>query len=374
LKGKQNGIMDDPRFEVYMRHWYPRDPNIAEVPGEWRAEKTWPPQGAKTQTLFLTPYHTLTEGQRPPAVEKQELKYVPSIGIEAGFWWGDFTTDQRPIDAYSLVYDSFPLHNDTAILGWPKVTLQASSTAPLADWFVRLSDVAPDGTVTMITGAGQSGAQLKSASNPESLTPGKTYQIPIELHLTSWVFPAGHKIRVSISNALWPMIWPTPYAMTTSLYLDGVDASRLELPLVPLEPPARPRFPAVETAPAMPEMVTSTGDVWPPKDWTVKRDLMTGTTRVSWSGEDAGHYPWGNTKDFEKITYELQDNNPAVSTVHADGSTTVLLKNRTLTWSVVLNLRSDAKNFCYHFERHLSENGKEIRAKTWDETIPRDYQ
>ena len=51
-KGKQNGIMDEPRFEVYMRHWYPPDPNIAEIPGEWRAEKTWPPANTHTETLF----------------------------------------------------------------------------------------------------------------------------------------------------------------------------------------------------------------------------------------------------------------------------------------------------------------------------------
>ena len=43
-RAKQNGILDEPRFEVYMRHWYPPDPNIAEIPGDWRAEKTWPPR------------------------------------------------------------------------------------------------------------------------------------------------------------------------------------------------------------------------------------------------------------------------------------------------------------------------------------------
>ena len=52
LKGIQNGIMDEPRFEVYMRHWYPPDPNIAEIPGEWRAEKTWPPANARTRDVF----------------------------------------------------------------------------------------------------------------------------------------------------------------------------------------------------------------------------------------------------------------------------------------------------------------------------------
>jgi len=374
LKGKQNGIMDEPRFEVYVRRPYPPDPNIKEIPGEWRAEKTWPPADQRTQTLFLEPDHSL--GSTAPATvthAKHELKYVPSIGIEAGFWWGDFTTDQRPADAYSLVYDSPPVEQETALFGWPRACLEVSASAPLANWFVRLSDVAPDGTVTMITGAGQSGAQRDSAAHPTDLVPDKKYVIPIELHLTSWIFPPGHHIRLAISNALWPMIWPTPYAMTTSLYLGGAQASRLELPIIPVEPLVRPHYPAVEPAPPL-EGISSTGDVWPPKDWTVTRDLMNGTTRVTWSGEDSGHYPWGNTKDTEQMTFIAQDSDPAVSSVHADASTTVALPGRTLVWSVVLNLRSDAKNFYYHFERHLTENGAAIRNKSWDETIPRDHQ
>jgi putative CocE/NonD family hydrolase len=375
LKGKQNGILDEPRFEVYMRHWYAPNPKIAEVPGEWRAEKSWPPRDATKETLFLERDHSLGAG--PPATRdaaQQDLKYVPSIGLEAGFWWGDFTTDQRPIDAYSLVYDSAPLAKDTAILGWPRVILQASTSAQLADWFARLSDVAPDGTVTMITGAGQSGAQLKSASNPTALAPERAYRIPIELHVTSWVFPIGHKIRLAISNALWPMIWPTPYPMTTSLYLGGTDTSRLELPIVPSESSSRPRYPAIEPAPPMPEHVTSKGDTWPPQDWTVTRDLMTGTTRVFWSGNDESQFPWGRMKDHEQMSYEVADSKPETSKVHGEGSTTVELPNRALVWSVVLDIRSDAKNFYYHFERHLTENGKEIRAKAWDDTIPRDHQ
>jgi putative CocE/NonD family hydrolase len=374
LKGKQNGIMDEPRFEVYMRRPYPPDPNIKEVPGEWRAEKTWPPADQRTQTLFLQPDHSLS-GTSPIALtqQKHELKHVPSVGIEAGFWWGDFTTDQRPLDAYSLVYDSAPVEKDRPIFGWPRVFLQASADAPLADWFARLSDVAPDGTVTMITGAGLSGAQRDSAANPTDLEPGRKYFLPIELHLTSWIFPPGHRIRLAISNALWPMIWPTPQAMTTELYLGGEQSARLELPVLPLEAPARPHYPAVEETPPL-KGVSSTGDIWPPKDWTVTRDLMTGTTRVMWSGEDSGEYPWGRTKDYEKMTFVVQDSDPAVSNVHADASTTVLLRGRTLVWSVVLNLRSDAKNFYYHFERHLTENGKPLRNKTWDEAIPRDHQ
>lgn len=382
LKGKQNGIMDEPRFEVYMRRPYPPDPNIKEIPGEWRAEKTWPPVGQRTVTYHLHENHKLDPSGPATSslsshIPSEELKYVPSVGIEAGFWWGDFTTDQRPIDAFSLVYDSEPLREEKVILGRPKAILYVSSTAPLADWFVRLSDAAPDGTVTMITGAGQSGAQRESASNPKDLQPSENhkypYEIPIELHLTSWVFPKGHKIRLAISNSLWPMIWPTPYPMTTSIFWGAAAPSRLEIPLIPVNPPARPHFPPIESPPPL-EGISSTGDIWPPKEWIVTRDLMTRTTRVAWSGEDAGHYPWGNTKDFEQMSYVVGDSDPAVSSVHADASTTVTLPNRTLVWSVVLDLRSDAKNFYYHFERRLTENGALIRKKSWDDIIPRDHQ
>lgn len=387
LKGKQNGIMDEPRFEVYMRRPYPPDPNIKEVPGEWRAEKTWPPADQLTQTFFLQPDHSLDKTPPIPLGRTwHKLNYVPSIGIEAGFWWGDFTTDQRPTDSYSLVYDSAPVEKDTAIFGWPEVKLHVSATAPLADWFARLSDVAPDGTVTMITGAGQQGLESCPVENSivltdthlpefggETETRSQFCPLAIKLHLTSWVFPPGHRIRLAISNALWPMIWPTPYPMTTSLFLGAQQTARLELPVVPLEAPARPHFPPVEETPPL-KGVSSTGDTWPPKDWTVTRNLMTGTTRVMWSGEDSGEYPWGRTKDTEKMTYVVQDSDPAVSSVHADASTTVMLRGRTLVWSVVLNLRSDARNFYYHFERHLTENGKPVRNKTWDETIPRDHQ
>jgi len=386
LKGKQNGIMDEPGFEVYMRRPYPPDPNIKEVLGEWRAEKTWPPADRQTETYHLHENHKLDPSGPATSplssyIPSEHLKYVPSIGIEAGFWWGDFTTDQRPIDAYSLVYDSEPLRQEKAILGRPKAVLYVSSSVTLADWFVRLSDVAPDGSVAMITGAGQQGAERCSEQESvelleigtESETRSQICPLSVELHLTSWVFHPGHRIRLAISNALWPMIWPTPYTMTTSLYLGAVAPSRLELPVVPIEPPARAHFPPVEEAPPL-AGVSSTGDIWPPKDWTVTRDLMNGTTRVMWSGEDSGDYPWGRTKDYEKMTFVVQDSDPAVSNVHADASTTVMLRDRTLVWSVVLNLRSDAKNFYYHFERHLTENGRPLRNKTWDETIPRDHQ
>jgi hypothetical protein len=50
-------------------------------------------------------------------------------------------------------------------------------------------------------------------------------------------------------------------------------------------------------------------------------------------------------KDHEQMSYELADSKPEASKVNGEGSTTVELPNRKLVWSVVLDVRSDAKNF-----------------------------
>src|SRR5581483_8676400 len=131
LKGRDTGVLQDPKLTVYMQHWHAPDPNLPNVPGEWRLERGWPPANEESSTWFLQSNHTLaaTAGQ----ATTHELKYVPSIGVEAGFWWGELLSDVRPVDAFSLVYDSEPLKEEFAILGRPHALLQASASAPLAN-------------------------------------------------------------------------------------------------------------------------------------------------------------------------------------------------------------------------------------------------
>ena len=161
LKGRRNGAEEGPKLAAYVRHWHPPDPRLREVPGEWRLEEGWPPRRLREETLHLQADRSL--GAAPSAPDVHRLRYVPSAGVVAGFWWGEPLPDQRPADALSLVYDTAPLDAGVEILGLPRVALSASADAPLAHWFVRLSDVAPDGQVTLVTGAGLNGAHRASA-------------------------------------------------------------------------------------------------------------------------------------------------------------------------------------------------------------------
>ena len=371
LKGEENGVEKEPRLSVYVRRYHPPDVNLRTIPGEWRFEDGWPIRRMRETTLHLTPERELAA--TAPRAGAHTLAYVPSAGAAAGFWWGDLVADQRSADAWSLVYDSEPLPSDTEILGFPKALLHASADAPLANWFARLSDVAPDGQVTLVTGAGLSGAQRESAADPRALEPGTTYPLAVEMHFTSWVFPKGHRIRLAVSNALWPMIWPTPYAMTTRLELGGADGSRLVLPVIP--PGSSPRRRSFgEPGRGIPAPgVRSTGGTWP-GHWTICRDDVARTAHGDWSGTSVYEYPWGRLTDAERLAYDVADLQPEAARVTADGETTIALPDRVLLWRAHLEVSSDAKNFFYRLKRELLKDGVKIREKTWEETIPRDYQ
>ncbi|MEZ5420541.1 MAG: CocE/NonD family hydrolase, partial [Vicinamibacterales bacterium] len=308
------------------------------------------------------------------------LAYVPTSGIEAGgpvMWFGDVAHDQRPTDAFSLVYDTAPLDRETEILGFPRALLQVAADAPMADWFARLSDVAPDGTVTLVASAGLNGTHRESDRTPRALVPGERVGLEIEMHFTSWVFAPGHRMRLSVSNAQWPMIWPTPYTMTTSLFLGGEDGTRLLLPVVPPgarpvpdfapSPDSRERLPGYEPIEA--GSTSGYGEIS-----RIERNPQTHTSRVVATNDSGMRYPWGEQHETERITYEADDRRPEAATVHGEYSTTVVLKGRTLRWESRVSLTSDRTTFHYTNVRRLFENGVLIREKTWNEAIPRDFQ
>jgi len=266
------------------------------------------------------------------------------------------------------------------ILGLPKALLRVAADAPHADWFGRLNDVAPDGTVTLVTGAGQNGTHRKSARAPEAIEPGKPFPLEIEMHFTSWVFPKGHRIRLAVSNAQWPMIWPTPYPMTTTLWM-GADASRFVLPVVPPGTSARPKpgyapLGTVEPADKLPgfeALDTETPSGYGEITW-VDRNQRTGAAKIVATSSSAHRLPWGEERNNESITYEAADPSPEKPSVKGEYATEVKLPDRTLRCESVVVFRSDRANFYYSGRRRLLVNGALVREKTWEDTIPRDFQ
>jgi hypothetical protein len=348
---------------------------LERVDGEWRWEEGWPIERIRPRVLHPQPDHGLSE--KAPGGATHRLRNTPTAGVEASgpvMWWGDAAPDQRPTDAMSLVYDSAPLEQDLEILGFPQARLRVSADAPHADWFARLSDVSPDGPVTLVTGAGSNGAHRESATHPQPLEPGQPFSLPVEMHFTSWVFPKGHRIRLSIGNAQWPMFWPTPHPVTTSLVLG--EETRLVLPVVPdgawpkpdfLEPEEDPQLPGFESLDA--GTVSGYGEIS-----SIDRNPQARTAKVTARNGALGRAPWGTERFEETITHEASDDHPEASSVRGEHRTTVELPDRTLVWESQVWFRSDRENFFYDYTRRLLQDGRLVREKTWKDVIPRDHQ
>lgn len=81
------------------------------------------------------------------------------------------------------------------------------------------------------------------------LAGGNVVELQIDLHPTSWVFRAGHSIRVSIACSDWPTFRLNPHlytgegeptnvpadytAPTITVRRDAARPSRIELPVIP---------------------------------------------------------------------------------------------------------------------------------------------
>ena len=379
LKGEDNGIMAEPRFAVYVRRWHLPLTDLETVPGEWRWEEGWPIKRIRTRTLYPRADRSLGDAVPLEHMGTHTLDYVPTSGTEAGgpvMWWGDPTPDQRPADAYALVYETEPLSEDLEILGFPRAYLNVSSSAPVANWFARLSDVAPGGAVSLVAGAGFNGTHRESSRQPMPLVPGAEVALDIEMHFTSWVFPAGHRMRLVVSNAQWPMIWPTPGAMSTTLRLGGREPTRLEVPVVPHAERPVPAFLPPAENPELPgfaplDSATSSGYG---EITSIQRFPVTRSTRVVADSDAGSRYPWGTSRSTESIIHETSDAHPEVTSVTGEHTTTVELPGRVLRWEGSTRLESDSENFYYFYTRRLFQDDKLLREKSWTDTIPRDHQ
>ena len=378
LKEIDTGILNEPDFAVYVRNYHPPDPTLNKVDGYWRWEDKWPIDRIKNQLWYAHGDHSLSDS--PAESSMHSMVYKPSMGVEGGgptMWWGSVLPDQQPMDEHSLVYDSEELDTPLEILGRPIARLRVSADAPRANWVVRVSDIAPDGKVTQVAGAGFNGTHRKSAREPEDIIPGEEFDLNIELHFTSWVFPKGHKIRVSISNAQWPMFWPTPFNMESMLAIGGEAGAKIDLPIVvQSENTYKPNFKKPSSSPILPNYkVLDSGNITGYAALNeIKYDKNTGEAYGVATNSGSTQYPWGIERFEEEIEHRTSDDNPAYTSVTGRYKITEELDGRTLDFEQNVEFKSDEENFYLTFHRWVSINGELFKERIWQEAIPRDFQ
>jgi hypothetical protein len=370
LKDRDTGVNEDPRLAFFLRDAHPPDTGLEETPGTW-IKTDWPIPGTEWKAFYPAEDHRLLE--TPGKSGEVSLAYVPGYGISTGLWWGEPTDDMRPDDAGSLVFDSPVLEKGFAIAGLPRVRLQVAADAHLAHWAARLEDIFPDGRVSLVAGGLINGAQRRSRLSPEHLEPGKSYNLEFDLHFTTWTFRPGHRVRLAVTNSLFPMTWPTPYPMTTTL-ATGIEETHIAVPVIPPGPYEKPDFRAPEPRESAPDARDFGSDVWPQGTYEYKRDLVHGTVAVEWRGKGSYEVKGIRYSFTELNIYETNDRDPARSRFLGEASDTIELPGRKIFLLTNGEIESDEKNFHLTFTRRIYENEKLLRTREWKETVPRDFQ
>lgn len=224
LRGAEAGISGEPMLRAWMQDSVPPTTRYSHRPGRWVAEPVWPSATIKTWSLPLAPARLVTAERQLPLRESTLTVQSPlTCGLFAGKWCSyasgpDLAHDQREEDGGALTFDSLPLNEPLEILGAPVVELELAANKPVAMIAARLSDVAPDDKATRVTYGLLNLCHRDSHKSPAPLEPGRRYRVRLELNDVAQVFPAGHRLRLSISTSYWPLAWPPPEPVRLTLY------------------------------------------------------------------------------------------------------------------------------------------------------------
>jgi hypothetical protein len=372
LKDSDTGIMREPMYRVWMQESVPPRAQYDERPGRWVAETAWPSPRIRTTVLALNP------GRLDPVAGAEVPLPLSSpvwTGVGGGEWCpygfdSEMPVDQREDDGASLVFDTAPLPERLEILGAPVVTLDVVSDKPNAFVAVRLNDVAPDGASTRVTYGLLNLTHRESHSEPSPLVPGERYRVRVRLNDIAHAFPAGHRVRIAVSDNYFPLAHASPEPVRLTIV---AGASRLELPvrparaedadLPPFGPPERLKPMAVtELAPAS-------------RSRRTLRDEGTGTTEV------VSHRSRGTTR-LEGIgltlgqsavdRYRIVDGDPCSMTGESTWTVTLDRGDWHVRTRTYLALGATPTDFLVSATLEAFEGETRVFSRTWDRAIPRD--
>ena len=291
LKGVNNGIDEEPPVLLFVNN------------EGWRSESEWPPDREVRTRFYLDGEGTLNREAPSAAHDEYRADFshdaafgppldasaisianamrgkpafnAPSFGHSRQQMFG--VPGDAPFrdekDAKVITYTTLPLPSDMEVTGHPVVSVWISSTADYGDVYFYLEDVDPDGRALLVSEyqhrvgftrimdndqmiPGNTGIDVKpdlpwhgfrkEDYTDRPLADGRVVQVTTSLYPTSWLFKAGHSIRLSIAAADWPTFDLHPrlspqnrpdaadnIVPTLSIHRGGETASFVELPLIP---------------------------------------------------------------------------------------------------------------------------------------------
>ncbi len=194
LKGEDNGIEREKPVKLFVMG---RD--------QWREEDDWPLPGTQYMPLYLrsdgranaTAGGGALSTEKPGSEPEDVFLYDPRNPVPTHGGWNFLPwpfnagpRDQRALGPRGdvLCYTAPPQTSELELTGPLELVLYVASSAPDTDFTAKLIDVFPDGRALLLADGIRRMRYRDSLDAPTLLTPGRCYEVRIDLIATSNVF------------------------------------------------------------------------------------------------------------------------------------------------------------------------------------------
>ena len=367
LKEEDTGVENDPAMRLWLMD--PVKPAMwhDERPGRWIAEAEWPSPAIEPAVLHLAG-DRLAEN---PAPVSRLVASPADCGAQTGEYFpfvfgAELPGEQRVDDAKSVVFDHDGFDVVTDIVGAPSVRLRIVPQSEFGQIAVRLCDVDETGSSALITMGVLNLAHWKSHEHPEPLVPGQPIEVELALDQIAYRLIAGRKLRLAISNAYWPFIWPTPGKAPLTL-----EGGQVRLPVRPAADGDEWQFEQPEAA----------------RPWNIamkrparssrrqETDMATGETTIIIENdfgitEDLDHGLWQEAVSVERWTIHPDD--PLCASARIDWTKKMGRGDWQIEAKSCCEMRAVASDFQLKASLSASENGDSVFDRQYDDSIARD--
>ncbi len=385
LRDADNDVMEQPGLTWFQREWTLPEAFPERLNGRWLAAETYPVAGVVSSALHFGRGDGPGGGHlgppgSPPQDEQREdvLPHRATVGTAGPLSWGaghppnGLARDLRPDEARSLTYTSGPLDEPLEVIGFPEAVLHVSVSAPVATVAVRLADVAPDGTSALVSAGILNLTHRRSDTHPEPMVPGRVEEVRVPLRATGYRWLPGHRIRLSVATASWPVIWPSPEPGELRVHAGSATPSRLELPILRAE--------ALAALPSPPAMPPGPSDIPPygghdeeePPVWRIVEDALAGTVTVETFEGGTTHLPDGRRLySSECLSMTASDAHPERAELRSEVLYRWQERDFTTEIGSTLHQTSTATTFEVDLTLEVSLDGAPLFSRRWRESIPR---
>lgn len=367
LKGEDSG--PDMSYRMFVMESQPPARRMPARNGRWISEPSWPSSRIGYEKFHLSeqglgakqgsvPLHVTN----PQTIGLAGQRFCPGMRS-----LDELADDQRADDAQCLTLDTAPFAIEKDIVGAARLKLRLTPDQASGFVVARLCDVRPDGSVAFITMGVMNLTHSDGHETVAAMIPGIPVEVAFSFNDIAYRLPAGNCLRLSLSTAYWPMIWPS--AAPLSLQLDPSGCA-LELPVRPDIQEDNPKF-------GLPEQLRhGTSTLLRPEAFERQEGTFPDGTQRLQLTTDGGlmHHESTGMESGKVITeiWDIHPDDPLTARHETHWSYTIgrgKWQTRTETRTV---MTCDATNF--HIEARLEAYEGEdcLVERDWQFSVPRD--